>query len=122
MSEIEKLTPKEKEIFKIMVTEPEETTELARKHLWKMTTLKTHVTHIYEKLYVSSRTELIIKYYQNKLREFKNIIESHPTVSCSGVYDCSNCEDEISEQGKTCMERGINVIKEKIEEVLNEFE
>ena len=58
--------------------------------------------------------------YKQTLEEIREIAENSYSIPCGdGCYDCENCEDEITNNGETCMQYGIDKITNKINEVLN---
>lgn len=66
--QIETLTVREKQIYKLLLTEPLNQDELCEILHIELPTLKTHCLHIYDKLYVKNRIELLIEYINNNCK------------------------------------------------------
>jgi len=57
--------------------------------------------------------------YKQALEEIREIAENSCSIPCADCcYDCENCEDEITNNGETCMQYGLDKITNKINEVL----
>lgn len=59
---------------------------------------------------------------ENALEKIKEIALNHDSVSCAGLFECSNCKDEVTENGKTCSEKGRLLILQIISECEGENE
>jgi DNA-binding CsgD family transcriptional regulator len=66
--QIETLTVREKQIYKLLLTEPLNQDELSEILHIELPTLKTHCLHIYDKLCVKNRIELLIEYINNNCK------------------------------------------------------
>lgn len=66
--QIETLTVREKQIYKLLLTEPLNQDELSKILHIELPTLKTHCLHIYDKLCVKNRIELLIEYINNNCK------------------------------------------------------
>lgn len=66
--QIETLTVREKQIYKLLLTEPLNQDELCEILHIKLPTLKTHCLRIYDKLCVKNRIELLIEYINNNCK------------------------------------------------------
>ena len=56
--------------------------------------------------------------YRQKLIKFKNIIRNNNVFPCEGSWvDCENCKDEITDNGKTCMIKGLKEIRSLVERI-----
>ncbi len=60
------------------------------------------------------------KKLQQALEEIRDIAENSSSIPCAECEcDCENCSDELTNNGKTCMQYGLDKIISKINEVLN---
>lgn len=66
--QIETLTVREKQIYKLLLTEPLNQNELCEILHIELPTLKTHCLRIYDKLCVKNRIELLIEYINNNCK------------------------------------------------------
>ena len=56
--------------------------------------------------------------YMQKLIKIQNIIINNNVFPCEGSWvDCENCKDEITDNGKTCMIKGLKEIRSLVEEI-----
>ena len=56
-----------------------------------------------------------IRKYKNKLEEIREIVKNSNQLPCTDFYaDCENCKDETTDNGKTCMRKGLKRILEVV--------
>ena len=56
--------------------------------------------------------------YRKKLIKIQNIIRINNMLPCEDHWaDCKNCKDEITDNGKTCIKKGLNEIRSLVERV-----
>lgn len=56
--------------------------------------------------------------YRQKLIKIQNIIRNNNVFPCGGPWvDCENCKDEVTDNGKTCMIKGLKEIRSLVERV-----
>lgn len=66
--QIELLTDREKQIYRILLTNPLGLKDISKELNITLPTLKTHCLHIYDKLCVSNRVELLTEYINNNCK------------------------------------------------------
>ena len=64
----ETLTTREKQIYKLLLTEPLNQDKLCEILHIELPTLRTHCQHIYDKLCVKNRIELLTEYINNNCK------------------------------------------------------
>ena len=58
------------------------------------------------------------KEYRQKLIKIQNIIRNNNMLPCDDPWaDCENCKDEITNNGKTCIKKGLKEIISLVERV-----
>lgn len=62
------LTDREKQIYRILLTNPSGLEDISKELNIALPTLKTHCLHIYDKLCVKNRIELLIEYINNNCK------------------------------------------------------
>lgn len=62
------LTDREKQIYRILLTNPLGLEDISKELNITLSTLKTHCLHIYGKLCVNNRIELLIEYINNNCK------------------------------------------------------
>lgn len=62
------LTDREKQIYRILLTNPLGLEDISKELNIALPTLKTHCLHIYDKLCVKNRIELLIEYINNNCK------------------------------------------------------
>lgn len=67
--QIETLTTREKQIYKLLLTEPLNQDELCGILRIELPTLRTHCQHIYDKLCVKNRIELLTEYIKENCKD-----------------------------------------------------
>lgn len=67
--QIEILTNREKQIYRILLTNPSGLEDISKELNIALPTLKTHCLHIYDKLCVSSRVELLTEYIKENCKD-----------------------------------------------------
>lgn len=74
-------------------------------------------TYWYKKYYSKAVDNVQeIRKYKNKLEEIREIVKNSNQLPCTDFYaDCGNCKDETTDNGKTCMRKGLKKILEVIE-------
>lgn len=56
------------------------------------------------------------------LKEIEDIAQTHINLPCMHEsHDCNKCHDELTQNGKTCMEKGRSLIINKIEQLQKEL-
>lgn len=59
--------------------------------------------------------------YINIINKIKEIAKNSNTTPCMNIYcDCEKCNDDITDNGETCMRKGLKRILKVIEENLDE--
>lgn len=66
--QIETLTDREKQIYRMLLTNPSGLEDISKELNITLPTLKTHCLHIYDKLYVKNRIELLTEYINNNCK------------------------------------------------------
>lgn len=62
------LTDREKQIYRILLTNPNGLEDISKELNIALPTLKTHCLHIYDKLCVKNRIELLTEYINNNCK------------------------------------------------------
>lgn len=62
------LTDREKQIYRMLLTNPSGLEDISKELNITLPTLKTHCLHIYDKLCVKNRIELLIEYINNNCK------------------------------------------------------
>lgn len=62
------LTDREKQIYRILLTNPLRLEDISKELNIALPTLKTHCLHIYDKLCVQNRIELLIEFINNNCK------------------------------------------------------
>lgn len=58
------------------------------------------------------------KEYRQKLIKIQNIIRISNMLPCKNPWaDCEKCKNEITDNGKTCMKKGLDEIRSLVERV-----
>lgn len=56
--------------------------------------------------------------YKNTINKIKKIAKNSNMIPCGDFYtDCENCKDEMTDNGKTCIKKGLNEIRSLVERV-----
>lgn len=56
--------------------------------------------------------------YKNTINKIKKIAKNSNMIPCGDFYtDCENCKDETTDNGETCMKKGLNEIRSLVERV-----
>lgn len=59
--------------------------------------------------------------YIEQINKIKKIAKNSNMIPCGDFYtDCENCKDEMTDNGKTCMRKGLKRILEVVGELENE--
>lgn len=59
-----------------------------------------------------------IRKYKNKLEEIREIVKNSNQLPCTDFYaDCENCKDETTDNGETCMQKGLKEIRSLVERI-----
>lgn len=66
--QIETLTDREKQIYRMLLANPSGLEDISKELNITLPTLKTHCLHIYDKLYVKNRIELLTEYINNNCK------------------------------------------------------
>lgn len=76
-------------------------------------------TYWYKKYYSKAVDNVQeIRKYKNKLEEIREIVKNSNQLPCADFYaDCENCKDETTDNGKTCMRKGLKEIRSLVERV-----
>lgn len=79
-------------------------------------------TYWYKKYYSEAVDNVReIRKYKKILKDIVQIVKNANNLPCTDFYaDCKNCKDETTDNGKTCMRKGLTQILEVIEENLDE--
>lgn len=75
-------------------------------------------TYWYKKYYSEAVDNVQeIRKYKNKLEEIREITQNSINLPCADFYtDCENCKDETTDNGETCMRKGLKQILEVVGE------
>lgn len=76
-------------------------------------------TYWYKKYYSKAVDNVQeIRKYKNKLEEIREIVKNSNQLPCTDFYaDCENCKDETTDNGETCMRKGLKEIRSLVERV-----
>lgn len=67
------------------------------------------------------KLEILTNCQKSAIKEIKEIALKSNQLSCGNFYaDCENCKDRITDNGETCMRKGLKRILKVIEENLDE--
>lgn len=67
------------------------------------------------------KLEILTTIQGRVIKEIKEITQKSINLPCADVWtDCENCKDETTDNGETCMKKGLKRILKVIEENLDE--
>ena len=90
--------------------------ECAVKELEKTRDDKCHWYNQYYLEHINNVRE--IRKYKKILKDIVQIVKNANNLPCTDFYaDCKNCKDETTDNGKTCMRKGLKEIRSLIERV-----
>ena len=93
--------------------------ECAVKEIEKIRDDKCHWYNQYYLEHINNVRE--IRKYKKILKDIVQIVKDANNLPCTDFYaNCENCKDETTDNGETCMKKGLKRILEVIEENLDE--